>query len=293
MAASSHAKTDANVSAQQVVFQDEDTRADGKPLAFITGASSGIGVAFARKLAAEGYDLFLTARREKELSVMAAALRAKHDAAVDYLGADLSKEDDLKKLEKKIVELDRLDLLVNNAGFGVVGKFHEAALEKQIKMADVHVVAALRLLWTALGRMAPAKKGAIVNVSSLAALLPVNGSANYAATKAYLVTLTKTLKREYADDGVDFQALCPGFTYTEFHDTDEFEGFDRRDIPKMFWMSAEKVADASIKALRKRRTIVVPGFVNRLVAATLDNALGAAIISALGGKRRPNRAEKK
>lgn len=279
------------MSAQQVVFQDEDARADGKPLAFVTGASSGIGVAFARKLAAEGYDLFLTARREKELSVMAAALRTKHEASVDYLGADLSKEEDLKKLEKKIGELNRLDLLVNNAGFGVVGKFHEAALEKQLQMADVHVIAALRLLWTALGRMAPAKKGAVINVASLAALVPVNGSANYAATKAYLVTLTKTLKREYADDGITFQALCPGFTYTKFHDTDEFEGFDRREIPKMFWMPAEKVVDASIKALPKRRTVVVPGFVNRLAASTLDNALGAAIISAMGGKRGPHKEE--
>ncbi|MCK4470892.1 MAG: SDR family oxidoreductase [Anaerolineae bacterium] len=236
-------------------------------VALITGASSGIGAAFARKLAAEGYDLILVARRGERLTTLATELQQRHSISAEILVADLSKQTDVEQVENRIAEMKTLDVLINNAGFGTSGKFAESDLAKQIGMIHVHVIASVRLCRAALPGMIARRRGAIINVSSLGAFIPIPGNVTYVATKRYLVTFSQALQVEMAGSGVKVQALCPGFTYTEFHDTAEFETLDHSQIPKLMWMSAEDVVAGSLKALRRNRVVYIPGFKNRLLVA--------------------------
>ena len=241
--------------------------------ALITGASSGIGAAFARQFAAQGYDLILVARRRERLAALAAEMQQRHAISAEILPADLANPADVERVQRRIAEVNTLDTLINNAGFGTSGPFVEVGLAKQVEMIHVHVTASVRLCHAALPGMIARRRGAIINVSSVAAFWPLPGNATYAATKAYLITFSEALRTELLGTGVKVQALCPGFTYTEFHDKPRFEGFERSAIPAMMWMSAEDVVAASLKALRRDQVICVPGFKNRLIVALAGNPL--------------------
>jgi short-subunit dehydrogenase len=249
--------------------------------ALITGASSGIGTEFARQLAAQQYDLILVARREERLRALAAELRRTHSIRVEVLVADLSNLTDIERVAARISELDILDLLINNAGFGVPGRFADADPAKQLAMLEVHVVACTRLSRSALPGMIARGRGLIINVSSLAAFFPMPGSVAYCSTKAYLNTFSKALQAELRGTGVQVQALCPGFTYTEFHDTPEFVNFSRSTLPKLFWMKAETVVAASLGAARRGRVICIPGFGYRLIALAGRSGLAALLLKIL------------
>jgi short-subunit dehydrogenase len=194
-----------------------------RPRALVTGASSGLGVAFAERLAAEGNDLVLVARRGDRLEELARRLRSA-GATVEVVPADLSEAADIAMLEKRIAAGPALAYLVNNAGFGAYGPFVEAdpdVLEDQI---TVHLTATVRLARAALPAMIAAKAGAIVNVASTFAFtgtipMPTRQRTNYAATKAFLTTFTELLSHELAGTGVRVEALCPGVVRTEFHST--------------------------------------------------------------------------
>jgi hypothetical protein len=241
-----------------------------RPLALVTGASSGIGAVFARKLAIRGYDLALVARREERLRQLSAELRDRHGAAAEVISADLASDADLRRVEQRIVALEP-DLLVNNAGFGTRGLFFETDLERQEEMHRVHVIAILRLTHAALRGMVARERGAVINVSSVAAFLQGPGNISYCATKAWINSFTEGLRLELKNRGspVRVQALCPGFTFSEFHDV---VGVDRKQIPARMWMSAEAVVEESLAALEKDRLIVVPGWMYRLFLAVQRRA---------------------
>jgi uncharacterized protein len=232
-------------------------------VALITGASSGIGEVFARKLSNRGYRLILVARRKERLEKLAAELG---NAAV--LAADLLSNSDLRLVENCIAAEPELELLVNNAGFGVMGLFHEAPLEGQDEMHRLHIIAIERLTHSALRSMVRRNKGGIINVSSVAGFLTSPCSVSYNATKAWINNFTEGLYIELRaiHSSVRVQSLCPGYTYSEFHDVAKV---NRDAIPRSLWMSAEDVVDASLRGLEKNKLFVVPGWRYRLLVAAV------------------------
>jgi len=236
--------------------------------AFITGATSGIGAAFARHLAAQGYNLALTGRRADQLNGLAAELRKKHLISTEVVISDLARLGGIEVVEDRIAALPDITLLINNAGFGVPGKFAENDVQGQLDMIQVHVIATVRLTHKVLPGMLNRKAGAIINVSSTAALVTkmIGASVTYASTKAYLNAFSESLHGELRGTGVRVQALCPGFTYTDFHDRPGFEHFKRSSLPKFMWSTSEQVVEASLRALEKDQVICVPGFMNKLAA---------------------------
>src|SRR5579862_9143087 len=219
-----------------------------RPLALITGSSSGIGAAFASQLAARGYDLLLVARRRDKLEEIAAALRQSHRANSEILPADLTVDNQLRAVEQRIAAADNLGLLVNNAGFGTRGKFFAMDVDSQDQMHRLHVLATMRLTHAALPGMTARRKGGIINVSSVAAFWQSPGSISYCATKCWMNSFTEGLALELKSVGspVKVQALCPGYTLSEFHDV---AGMDRKQIPASLWMRAEDVVAASLRGL--------------------------------------------
>jgi len=230
-----------------------------RPLALVTGASAGIGAAYARRLAAQGYDLLLVARRVDRLNELATELSRRHGVRAEPLPADLTKEAELKAVEDRIAREERLEFLLNNAGFGASGRFYESPLEIQDAMHRLHVIATMHLSHAALRKMTTRGKGAVVNVSSVAAFIARPGSTSYNATKAWMNAFTEGLYLELkqARSPVRVQALCPGYTLTEFHDV---KGFDRSQISASLWTPVEKVVDASLKGLERNKLFVVPAW---------------------------------
>ncbi len=230
--------------------------------ALVTGASSGLGEMFARRLAARGYNLILVARRGERLLELAKELPVQ----VQTICADLVTEDGLGKVESAIRDCPSLDLLVNNAGFGTLGYFWEADIAGQRDMHALHVMATVRLTHAALGPMVRRNRGGVINVSSVAAFSINPGNVSYCSTKAWMNNFTEGLDIElrHAKSAVRVQALCPGFTYTEFHDT---LGVDRKGIPDWLWLKADDVVESSLRGLGSGKVIVVPGLVYKLVAA--------------------------
>jgi hypothetical protein len=241
---------------------------DSRPLAVVTGASAGIGAAYARRLAADGYDLLLVARRRDRLEASASELASRHGVRAEALPADLTQDAELKAVEDRIARAENLEFLVNNAGFGAGGWFYKTSLDSHVAMHRLHVVATLRLTHAALGQMTARGKGAVVNVSSVAAFIPRPGTTSYYATKAWINFFTEGLCLELKAERspVRVQALCPGYTLTEFHDV---MGFDRKLIPASLWMRAEDVVEASLRGLARGRLIVVPGWHYKLVVLFL------------------------
>jgi hypothetical protein len=233
-----------------------------RSVALITGASSGIGETFARKLAARGYDLILVARREDRLREISATL----PTHADVLPADLTSEDGLQAVEQRIRDCARLELLVNNAGFGTLKRFWEADLHGQEQMHKLHVMATMRLTHAALGPMVARGHGAVINVSSVAAFGQTEGNVSYCATKTWMNAFTQGLDMELHGIGskVKVQALCPGFTLSEFHDT---LGVGRKNIPGYLWMQADDVVEASLRGLDRDKVIVIPGAIYKVAAA--------------------------
>ena len=235
-----------------------------RPLAAITGASAGIGATFARTLAARGYDLILIARREDRLQALATELAEHHGAKSEIIAADLNAMDDLERVAKHLSAVP-LEMLVNNAGFGVQGRFATADYAGQEGMHRLHVMATLRLTHAVLGGMMARRSGAVINVASVAGFLTSPGSVSYGASKSWINSFTEGIWMELRGAGspVRVQALCPGFTYSEFHDV---AGMDRAKLaPKSWWYPAEQVVEESLAGLERDKIFVIPGFRYRLL----------------------------
>lgn len=232
--------------------------------ALITGASSGIGKAFAIKLAEQGYDLILTARRQKLLDELANSLNDQYNIQTIVLVADLSQQEGIDLVVEELKNHDNLNILINNAGFTTSGNFEDIPWDKHSKMISVHMIAATQLAYASIPIMKKNNEGIIINVASISAFISRGNL--YGPTKAYLVSLTKNLKTIFKGSNVIVQALCPGFTYSGFHKTEEYKGRDPySEIPKFAWMTSEKVVDISLKAIKKKKTVVITGLRYKII----------------------------
>lgn len=256
-------------------------RSDGERRALVTGASSGIGAAFARRLARDGYDLIIVARDQARLEREARELQKEHGVHVQVLPADLTRPDQCRKVEGHAAEA-RLNLLVNNAGFGTVGPFSDLDVDREEEEIRLNVIALVRLTRAVLPGMLQRNEGAIINVSSVAAMQPTPFNATYGATKAFVNSFTEAVAEEIRGSEVRLQALCPGFTRTEFQ---KRAGIQGRSLPAFAWMAPEAVVDASLTALEWRQLICVPGLSNRAlvhVSSWTPRFLVRRIAGALG-----------
>lgn len=218
------------------------------PTAIVTGASAGIGAAFARRLQRERYDLVLVARDASRLEKLAAEL-----GGAEVLPADLSTDDGIERVAERAGR-DDVAMLVNNAGFGHRGRFLQVPVEDERTMLKVHVDAVLRLTTAALHGMTERGRGDVVNVASVAAFFP---RGTYGASKAWVVSFSEAIRQDLAGSGVRVLALCPGFTHTEFHDR---AGMDMSAIPERLWLGADEVVDAGLRDLRAGKAVSVPGW---------------------------------
>lgn len=235
--------------------------------ALVTGASAGIGAAFARLLAARGYRLVLTARRHDRLAALAGELRQAHGVDVDVWAADLAEPAAPAAL---VAELSRrglhIDLLVNNAGYGVPGRYEQAAWPTHDAFLRVMVTAVCELSYRLLPGMVERGWGRILNVASLAGHVPAPaGHTLYAAAKAFLIRFSEALHAERSADGVFTTAVCPGFTYSEFHDVTGTRDKVSR-MPAAMWMRADAVAAEGYAAVMRGDPVYIPGRVNRTIA---------------------------
>ncbi|MEW5734176.1 MAG: SDR family oxidoreductase [Thermodesulfobacteriota bacterium] len=248
-------------------------------LAVVTGASSGLGAEFARQLAGQGYGLLLVARRRERLQELATTLSANHGIAAEALAVDLGARAELEALAARLAN-EPVELLVNNAGFGITGRFFDMDVAVWERMVRVHVDAALLLTHAVLPGMMARDRGAVVSVSSLAAFAAMPGNVVYGATKSFLHSFTRSLDLELASRSsrVRVQVLCPGFTRTEFHAGMQDE---TAHIPGWAWMPAVEVVAASLRALEHNQVVVVPGWRNRLIVELLD-AIPARVRRRLG-----------
>ena len=231
--------------------------------ALVTGASRGIGEAIARRLASDGVDLVLVARDRDALAALADELERTQHVTVELLAADLLDHDDLHRVAERIAASPTIDLVVNNAGFGTAGRFHELDVDTEQAEVDLNVGALLRLSQAAAATFRERGSGGICNVSSLSAYAPAPHAATYAASKAFVSSFTTALHEELRPAGVHVTTVCPGFTRTAFHDA---ASMNATGIPDLAWGTADGVARAALDGVRANRAVVVPGTANRAVA---------------------------
>ena len=258
--------------------------------ALITGASSGLGAEFAHQLADKAYDLVLVARREDRLEQLKEELSVRHTINLTICSADLSLMDGIDNVVQVIKRTPDLEILVNNAGFGLRGRFYRVEAEKELAMLMVHMVAPVMLCRAALPGMLERRKGYLINVSSMAGLIPIR-TVLYGTSKNFLVRFSEALQAELRDSQVHVQALCPGYTLTEFHDTSEYTHFTRQSIPKFLWMTAEQVVRASLEAIDKPGVICIPGNIYKIAGALSRNSLTIGLITFIARRIRHRRKQ--
>ena len=239
-----------------------------KRTALITGASAGIGAAIARVFAANGFDLVLTARRADRLEALAAELRAAHGCSVHVVAADLADPAAPARIFDEVARLGlTIDALVNNAGYGLPGGFLSSPWADHRAFIQVMITAVADLCHRFAPAMAQRQRGWIINVASTAGLVPGSaGHTLYGAAKSLVIRFSESLAVELRPRGVHVTALCPGFTYSEFHDVNEMRAQVRR-LPKWMWMDAETVARQAYDAVIRGDVVYVNGRINRTTVA--------------------------
>ncbi|ETK32550.1 SDR family NAD(P)-dependent oxidoreductase [Microbispora sp. ATCC PTA-5024] len=227
------------------------------PTALVTGATAGIGAAFARRLAADGVSLVLVARDRERLASSAEALHKRYGVEVETLPADLTLDEGLAAVEERL--RSGVDLLVNNAGFGHRAGFLDVPVADELRMLRLHCEAVLRLTRAALPSMIAKGRGYVVNVASVAAFFT---RGTYSASKAWAVNFSESAAAELTGTGVRVMALCPGFVRTEFH---ERAGMDVSGIPRFLWLRADQVVDEAVRDLALGRWVSVPSARYKLI----------------------------
>lgn len=251
------------------------------PTALVTGATAGIGAAFTRRLAADGFSLVLVARDHDRLAEQAAFLGRRYGVHAEVLAADLASDDGLKVVEERLRE--GVDLLVNNAGFGNRAMFLSAPVDDELTMMKVHCEAVLRLTYAALPHMRAKGRGGVINVASVAAFFT---RGTYGASKAWVVNFSGAVAAETSGDGVRVMALCPGFVHTEFH---QRAGMDTTSIPEFLWLEADPVVKAAMRDLALGKVVSVPDLRYKLVVGVgrlLPQNLTARISTRIGRRFR-------
>jgi uncharacterized protein len=253
--------------------------------ALVTGASAGIGRAFAEALAARGYDLVVVARRGPRLEELADALQQQHRRSIDTLVADLSTPDGVGAVAARLAdETAPIELLVNNAGFGTSGRFWDLEPDREAEEIRLNVEALVVLTHAALAAMIPRRRGGVINVSSVAGYQPTPWGATYGATKAFVSSFTNALHEELRGTGIRMLNLAPGFTHTEFH---AVSGDDVSQLPGVLWQSPQEVVDAALRAYDRGRAVCTPGPLNT-AAALVSGSLPAGVtrrVAALAKRR--------
>lgn len=260
-------------------------------LALVTGASAGIGAAFARILASHGYDVALTARRTDRLEQIADEIRLRYGVETLTVAADLAQPEGPGQILDHLTAHGRtVDALVNNAGYGLPGTYADTRWSDQAAFLQVMVTAPCELAHRVLPGMVQRRFGRIVNVASLAGLVPAAaGHTLYAASKSLLIKFSQSLSLEVANEGVHVTALCPGFTFTEFHDVNGTRAMVSAATPPWLWLGADEVAAAGYEAVEAGRAVCVPGAPNKAIAAAaklLPDEWGLALMASQGGRFR-------
>ncbi|MFG3706665.1 SDR family NAD(P)-dependent oxidoreductase [Micromonospora sp. NPDC047670] len=237
--------------------------------ALITGATAGIGAAFARRLVSDGWDLVLVARDAARLADTAAELTARHGRQVETIPADLSTDDGCAAVERRLAEGPPIELLVNNAGISLNTPFLRSSAEDEARLLRLNVHAVMRLTLAALRPMTERRRGAVINVSSVAGFGAVMPGSTYSASKAWVTNFSESVGQSARPFGVRVMALCPGYTRTEFHDR---AGINMSKTPEWMWLRAEDVVDEALRDLRKGKLVSVPAWKYKLAVAGLRHA---------------------
>lgn len=223
-------------------------------VAVITGASSGIGAAFAKRLAERGHDLLLVARRGDRLEALATQLRSEAGISVETLVADLAEASDLSRLEARIAEIP-VSFLVNNAGVGALGPTSHVAADAQEALIRINVIALTRLSIAAIARFRAAGRGTLINIASVMALMPSAGGGAYSGSKAYVLNFTRSLRLELAGSGIGVHAVLPGPVCTEFFSS---QGLSDSIFPESAYISPEALADAALAGAKLGDEVITP-----------------------------------
>jgi len=246
------------------------------PTALITGASAGLGAEFARQLAMRGADLVLVARGADALEDLAARLRAAHGVAVEVIVADLSQEGDVERVAARLARTgEPIDLLVNNAGFGLPLHFADNDIDDEVRHLRVHVEASMRLMHAAIRAMR-GRGGRIINVASVAGFI---SRSTYSACKGWLIGFSRWANAEYARDGVTVTAVCPGFTHTTFHARMGLAAGEE-GVPGLMWLDAEDVVREGLRDAARGRSVSIPSLRYKAIVAAarlLPSSLTAGV----------------
>jgi short-subunit dehydrogenase len=256
---------------------------DPRPLAVVTGASSGIGEKMAVAFARRGFDLVVVARRADRLTALQTLITSTCGVDVECVAADLASRAGLALVQQALADRD-VDVLVNNAGAGWIGTFAEAPMERQLEIIDVNCRSLIGLTQAVLPGMLQRRRGRVVQIASVAGFMPGPRSSVYYASKAFVVSHSEALRHELADSGVTVTLVCPGPVATEFQRSSGVRG----TMGGAALMSDVAVAEASVEAALAGRFLVVPGFANRLLvalSALLPRRLTAALVDRLQRKR--------
>ncbi len=247
----------------------------------ITGASSGLGEEFAWQLATARRNLVLVARSQDRLERTARLIRGATGVEVEVLVADLTVPADVARVATRVADLDRpIDLLINNAGLGQGKRFIDNSIESELAALDVMVRAVMVVTHAAVGAMRTRRRGAVLNVSSVASWL---GSGTYSAHKAWLTAFTEGLSIELRGTGVTATAVLPGLTHTRFHDSAGIDSYDR--LPDLAWLQADQVVAAALAAVRRKQVLVTPSLRYGMVAGVARVAPRAWVRAASRGVR--------
>jgi uncharacterized protein len=252
----------------------------------VTGASSGIGAEIARALARRGHGATLVARRAERLEDLASELREAHGVRVELLAADLGKARARARMLGALEELGlEVEVLVNSAGFGTGGRFHELDAERELEMVRVNVEAVVDLCGHFVPAMAARRRGAVLNLASTAAFQPLPRQATYGATKAFVLSFTDALHADLHGTGVTATSLCPGPVRTEFADTAGI-GDEAESVPGLFWTDADFVAEEGVRGMENGRRVVVPGKFNR-AGAVVGQHVPRSLLLGFAGRVTP------